>query len=164
MELAQVTNVVHDLDRAVKFHRDTLGLPLLFQAPPSLAFFQIGVGAAYAVAPETAEQDHPGSVLYLKVKGHRGGAPLARGGAASNSKARRIACMKRPTTTYGWRSFTTPTRIRWRSWRRSQSGRLPERRHHPRRCDENVRHDDGERVDHHAVQRPQARGDSLHPP
>ncbi len=37
MELAQITNVVHDIDRAVKFHRDTLGLPLLFQAPPSLA-------------------------------------------------------------------------------------------------------------------------------
>ena len=41
-ELAQVTNVVHDLDRAVRFHRDVLGLPLLFQAPPSLAFFQMG--------------------------------------------------------------------------------------------------------------------------
>ena len=44
-ELAQVTNVVHDLDRAVRFHRDILGLPLLFQAPPSLAFWAgIGVG------------------------------------------------------------------------------------------------------------------------
>jgi len=68
MELAQVTNVVHDLDRAVKFHRDTLGLPLLFQAPPSLAFFQIGSVRLMLSPPETAEQDHPGSVLYLKVK------------------------------------------------------------------------------------------------
>ena len=68
MELAQVTNVVHDIDRAVKFHRDTLGLPLLFQAPPSLAFFQIGSVRLMLSPPETPEQDHPGSVLYLKVK------------------------------------------------------------------------------------------------
>ena len=68
MELAQVTNVVHDLDRAVKFHRDTLGIPLLFQAPPSLAFFQVGAVRLMLSPPENAEQDHPGSVLYLRVK------------------------------------------------------------------------------------------------
>ena len=68
MELAQVTNVVHDIDRAVKFHRDTLGLPLLFQAPPSLAFFQVGAVRLMLSPPENATQDHPGSVLYLKVK------------------------------------------------------------------------------------------------
>ena len=68
MELAQITNVVHDIDRAVKFHRDTLGLPLLFQAPPSLAFFQVGSVRLMLSPPETAAQDHPGSVLYLRVK------------------------------------------------------------------------------------------------
>jgi predicted enzyme related to lactoylglutathione lyase len=68
MELAQITNVVHDIDRAVKFHRDTLGIPLLFQAPPSLAFFQIGPVRLMLSPPENAEQDHPGSVLYLRVK------------------------------------------------------------------------------------------------
>ena len=66
-ELAQVTNVVHDLDRAVKFHRDTLGLPLLFQAPPALAFFQCGAVRLMLSPPENAEQDHPGSVLYFRV-------------------------------------------------------------------------------------------------
>jgi catechol 2,3-dioxygenase-like lactoylglutathione lyase family enzyme len=68
MELAQITNVVHDIDRAVKFHRDTLGLPLLFQAPPSLAFFQVGSVRLMLSPPENPSQDHPGSVLYLKVK------------------------------------------------------------------------------------------------
>src|SRR5258708_36801586 len=68
MELAQITNVVHDIDRAVKFHRDTLGLPLLFQAPPSLAFFQVGPVRLMLSPPETAAQDHPGSVLYRRVK------------------------------------------------------------------------------------------------
>ena len=68
MELAQIATVVHDIDRAVKFHRDTLGLPLLFQAPPSLAFFQVGSVRLMLSPPENAEQDHPGSILYLKVK------------------------------------------------------------------------------------------------
>ena len=68
MELAQVTNVVHDVERAVRFHRDPLGLPLLFQAPPSLAFFQVGSVRLMLSPPENAEQDHPGSVLYLRVK------------------------------------------------------------------------------------------------
>jgi len=68
MELAQVTNVVHDIERAVKFHRDTLGLPLLFQAPPSLAFFQLGSTRLMLSPPENAAQDHPGSVLYFMVK------------------------------------------------------------------------------------------------
>ena len=68
MELTQVTNVVHDLERAVKFHRDTLGLPLLFQAPPALAFFQVGAVRLMLSPPENPTQDHPGSVLYLKVK------------------------------------------------------------------------------------------------
>ena len=54
MELAQVANVIHDLDRAVKFPRDTLGLPLLFQAPPSLAFFQIGAVRLMLSPPENA--------------------------------------------------------------------------------------------------------------
>lgn len=68
MELAQITNVVHDIERAVQFHRDTLGLPLLFQAPPALAFFQVGSVRLMLSPPENPSQDHPGSVLYLKVK------------------------------------------------------------------------------------------------
>ena len=67
-EIAQVTNVVHDIDRAVKFHRDVLGLPLLFQAPPSLAFFQCGSVRLMLSPPENPEQDHPGSFLYFRVQ------------------------------------------------------------------------------------------------
>src|SRR5207247_10494480 len=68
MELAQITNVVHDIERAVRLHPDTLGLPLLFQAPPSLAFFQVGAVRLMLSPPENAEQDHPGSFLYFRVK------------------------------------------------------------------------------------------------
>jgi methylmalonyl-CoA/ethylmalonyl-CoA epimerase len=66
-EIAQVTNVVHDIDRAVRFYRDVLGLPLLFQAPPSLAFFQCGSIRLMLSPPENPEQDHPGSCLYFRV-------------------------------------------------------------------------------------------------
>src|SRR6266849_8475673 len=47
---------------------DARGIPLLFQAPPSLAFFQVGAVRLMLSPPENAEQDHPGSVLYLRVK------------------------------------------------------------------------------------------------
>ena len=65
--IAQITNVVHDVGRAVTFYRDALGLPLLFEAPPQLAFFQCGAIRLMLSPPENAEQDHPGSVLYFRV-------------------------------------------------------------------------------------------------
>jgi catechol 2,3-dioxygenase-like lactoylglutathione lyase family enzyme len=68
-QIGQVTNVVHDLDRAVTYYRDALGIPLLFQAPPNLAFFQCGSIRLMLSPPENPEQDHPGSVLYFSVKG-----------------------------------------------------------------------------------------------
>ena len=67
-QIGQVTNVVHDIDRAVKFYRDSLGIPFLFQAPPNLAFFQCGAIRLMLSPPENPEQDHPGSFLYFSVK------------------------------------------------------------------------------------------------
>jgi methylmalonyl-CoA/ethylmalonyl-CoA epimerase len=40
--IGQISVVVRDVERAVRFYRDTLGLRLLFQAPPGLAFFDCG--------------------------------------------------------------------------------------------------------------------------
>ena len=40
--IGQIAVPVLDLDRAVAFYRDVLGLELLFQAPPGLAFFRCG--------------------------------------------------------------------------------------------------------------------------
>lgn len=40
--VGQILVTVRDLERAVQFYRDTLGLRLLFQAPPGLAFFDCG--------------------------------------------------------------------------------------------------------------------------
>jgi catechol 2,3-dioxygenase-like lactoylglutathione lyase family enzyme len=37
--IMQVAMSVRDITRAVPFYRDTLGMRLLFEAPPGLAFF-----------------------------------------------------------------------------------------------------------------------------
>ncbi len=64
--LGQVALVVHDVDRAVGFYRDAVGLPFLFQFP-GLAFFSLGATRLMLSLPEQPEFDHPGSILYLSV-------------------------------------------------------------------------------------------------
>lgn len=66
-QIGQIAVIVHDLDRAVAFYRDVLGMKLLFQVPPKLAFFDCGGVRLMLSPPEEAEFDHPGSVLYYKV-------------------------------------------------------------------------------------------------
>ena len=41
-KIGQIAVHADDLDRAVTFYRDTLGMRFLFQAPPGLAFFDCG--------------------------------------------------------------------------------------------------------------------------
>lgn len=66
--LGQVSMPVRDLDRAVAFYRDQLGIPFLFTAPPGLAFFDCG-GTRLMLS--SAEGDtgatHVGSILYFDV-------------------------------------------------------------------------------------------------
>ena len=63
----QISIRAHDIDRAVRFYRDTLGLTLLFQAPPGLAFFECG-GVRLMLSPPEPEFDHQGSVVYFGVE------------------------------------------------------------------------------------------------
>jgi|SRR5688572_22014395 len=65
--IGQVAMVVKDVPRAVAFYRDTLGMKFLFQAPPSLAFFDCGGIRLMLTVPEEKEFDHPGSILYFKI-------------------------------------------------------------------------------------------------
>ena len=65
--IGQLMIPADDLDRAVSFYRDSLGLPFLFAAPPHMAFFMCGsvrllVGK---LPPEQAGQR--GSAVYFKV-------------------------------------------------------------------------------------------------
>ena len=62
----QISMRAHDIERAVRFYRDTLGLPLLFTAPPGLAFFNCGGVRVMLSRPEPGF-DHPGSVVYFYV-------------------------------------------------------------------------------------------------
>lgn len=64
--LMQINMPVKEMDSAVEFYRDTLGLPFLFQAG-NLAFFDCdGVRLLVDIA-EGEEFAHPGSVLYFRV-------------------------------------------------------------------------------------------------
>lgn len=66
-EIGQIAVPVHDVARATAFYRDALGLPLLFEAPPGLAFFDCGGVRLMLSLPEGEGQDHPASVLYFRV-------------------------------------------------------------------------------------------------
>jgi len=65
-DLGQVSIRATDLARATKFYRDVLQVPFLFEVP-GLAMFQSGPVRLILSVPETAEYDHPGSILYFTV-------------------------------------------------------------------------------------------------
>jgi methylmalonyl-CoA/ethylmalonyl-CoA epimerase len=64
--LRQIAVNVQDLERAVAFYRDTLGVPHLFTVP-NLAFFDCDGVRLMLGKPESPEFDHPTSVLYFAV-------------------------------------------------------------------------------------------------
>ena len=66
-QIGQIAINVHDLERAVAFYRDTLGMRFLFQAPGGLAFFDCGGVRLMLGAAENPDFDHPASVLYYKI-------------------------------------------------------------------------------------------------
>ena len=65
--IGQIAVPVRDLDRAVAFYRDVLGLRFLFQAPPGLAFFDAGGIRLLVEKPLQEEFAHPSSIIYFKV-------------------------------------------------------------------------------------------------
>ena len=65
--IGQIAMNAHDIPRAVQFYRDVLGMRLLFEVPPKMAFFDCAGVRLMLSLPETAEYDHPGSVLYFRV-------------------------------------------------------------------------------------------------
>lgn len=65
--IGQIAVVVHDLERAVAFYRDALGMKFLFAAPPRLAFFDAGGTRLMLTGAAEPGFDHPGSILYFDV-------------------------------------------------------------------------------------------------
>ncbi len=64
--IGQISICVHDVDRAVAFYRDALGLEFLFDTGP-LAFLMCGDVRLMLTTPERDEFDHPSSTLYFRV-------------------------------------------------------------------------------------------------
>ena len=66
--VGQLLIPVDDFDRGVAFYRDVLGLPLLFAAPPQMAFFACGqVRLLVGVLP-AGQKAQRGSAIYFRVK------------------------------------------------------------------------------------------------
>lgn len=65
--IGQIAINVHDLEKAVSFYRDTLGMRFLFQVP-KMAFFDCGGIRLMLGLPEEPAFDHPSSIIYFKVE------------------------------------------------------------------------------------------------
>jgi methylmalonyl-CoA/ethylmalonyl-CoA epimerase len=90
--IGQIAVIVHDLPRAVAFYRDTLGMRLLFEAPPKMAFFDCGGIRLMLSLPETAEYDRPSTIIYYTVDDiQQAAAVLQARGAAFDSPPHLIA-------------------------------------------------------------------------
>jgi methylmalonyl-CoA/ethylmalonyl-CoA epimerase len=64
--VGQVAVPVSNLDRAVTFYQETLGMQFLFQVP-GMAFFDCGGVRLLLTLPEGSGQAEPGSVIYYNV-------------------------------------------------------------------------------------------------
>jgi methylmalonyl-CoA/ethylmalonyl-CoA epimerase len=62
----QIAIIVKNVDRAVDFYQNTLGLPFLFRAG-NLAFLMCGQTRLMLDLAAEPEFDHPGSILYFSV-------------------------------------------------------------------------------------------------
>lgn len=66
--VGQLLVPVRDLEQAVSFYRETLGLPFLFTAPPQMAFFQCGALRLLVGVPESAQHQQRGGTIYFTVE------------------------------------------------------------------------------------------------
>jgi methylmalonyl-CoA/ethylmalonyl-CoA epimerase len=67
-QIGQIALQADDLDRAVAFYRDTLGMRFLFQVPPGLAFFDCGgIRLMIDGIKEREIPERINSLIYYKV-------------------------------------------------------------------------------------------------
>ena len=64
--IGQVSIRVHDMDVAIRFYQETLGLTLLFQTSNMTFFDCNGIRIVLGI-PEEPRFDHPSSVFYFNV-------------------------------------------------------------------------------------------------
>ncbi len=91
--IGQIAIPVSDVDRAIAFYRDTLGMRFLFRAPPGLGFFHLNGVRLMLDAPAKA-QGAGCSVIYYKVPDiNATWDALVRGGVKQESKPRMLVRM-----------------------------------------------------------------------
>lgn len=66
-QIGQIAIPVSNLERAVEFYRDVLGIRFLFQAPPGLAFFDCGGVRLLLDVPAKVQPNQNASIIYYKV-------------------------------------------------------------------------------------------------
>ncbi|MDQ2975127.1 MAG: VOC family protein [Acidobacteriota bacterium] len=66
--IEQIAVNAHDIERAVNFYREKLGMKHLFTVPPNLAFFDCDGTRLMLSLPVKPEFDHPSSIIYFNVE------------------------------------------------------------------------------------------------
>src|SRR5215475_4605407 len=66
--VTQLLIPVDDFERGVSFYRDILGIPLLFSAPPQMAFFQCGAIRLLVGVTRAGQKAQRGSAIYFSVR------------------------------------------------------------------------------------------------
>jgi methylmalonyl-CoA/ethylmalonyl-CoA epimerase len=66
-EIGQIAVPVSDIDRAIAFYRDVLGMRFLFKAPPGLGFFDCNGVRLLLDAPVKKQEKNYSFIIYYKV-------------------------------------------------------------------------------------------------
>jgi methylmalonyl-CoA/ethylmalonyl-CoA epimerase len=66
-EIGQIAVPVSDIDQAISFYRDILGMNFLFKAPPGLGFFDCSGVRLLLDAPGKKQEKNYSSIIYYKV-------------------------------------------------------------------------------------------------
>jgi methylmalonyl-CoA/ethylmalonyl-CoA epimerase len=65
--IGQIAVPVRDIDRAISFYRDVLGMRFLFKSPPGLGFFDCNGVRLMLDLPAGAQSANHSSIIYYKV-------------------------------------------------------------------------------------------------
>jgi methylmalonyl-CoA/ethylmalonyl-CoA epimerase len=65
--IGQIAVPVSDVDSAIAFYRDVLGMRFLFKAPPGLGFFDCGGVRLLLDEPAKSQSETFSSIIYYKV-------------------------------------------------------------------------------------------------
>lgn len=67
-KVGQIAIAVDEINSARHFYQHILCLPLLFDAGPSMSFYQCGATRLMVTSQQGSEKDHKSSVIYYQVK------------------------------------------------------------------------------------------------